>query len=511
MSIDPKRPVIIGVAEYVDRNGPLQNALSPLDMLEHVSRAAIADSGALGDMIGAITDVSAARTFFDSADAYKVPGVAYTNLPRSLANRLGANPRSVTYPHVGGNTPQMQVNHYAERLAAGEGDVVLLAGAEAMRSFNNAQRQGVELSWKDDTGDAPELLGDGRSGVTKHEARHSIGVPISTYPLYENAIGHAAGRSPVEQRDFCGKVFEPFTKVAAQNPYAAFPTARSAEALSTPTPQNRMLSYPYTKLMVAQMYVDQGAAVLMTTYARAKELGVGDDRIVFLHGCADTKEKWYMSDRVDYQTCPAMRVGSQHAFDMAGKSLSDMVHFDLYSCFPAAVEVACAALGLDPFDPRGMTVTGGLPFFGGPGNNYTMHGITSMAVKLRANPSDFGYVTGNGWYLTKHSFGIYSATAPNGPFERQSPASYQGEIDSLQSPAFTETPNGQGTVETYTVIYDKEGPRKAILIGRLNQGNVRFLANSKDPEMMAQMIDAPVIGRPTTVSTGERNNTAIFG
>ncbi|MEM7568528.1 MAG: hypothetical protein AAF337_01910 [Pseudomonadota bacterium] len=270
------------------------------------------------------------------------------------------------------------------------------------------------------------------------------------------------------------------------------------------------MAYPYTKHMVAQMYVDQASAVIMTTYAKAKELGVPETKIIHLHGCADTKEKWHISDRVDYTSCPAMRVGSQHAFDMAGKSAADMALFDLYSCFPSAVEVACDALGLDPFDPRGLTVTGGLPFFGGPGNNYTMHAIATMAQKLRAAPTSYGYVTGNGWYLTKHSFGVYSAQAPDGPFERVSSASYQSDIDTLTSPAFTQTPQGEAAVETYTVVFKKQDPVKALFIGRLNETGARFLATSKDPAVMAQMIDQPVIGRPITVAPGEKANEARF-
>lgn len=510
MSIDPKRPVIIGVAEWTDRDSAPADALSPVDMLETVSRAAAADAGGGQAVIDAITDISVVRTFFDSTPAYQAPGVAYSNLPRSLAKRLGAAPSGLTYPHVGGNTPQYQVNTYAQRLAEGEGDVVLLAGAEAMRTMNNAARQSFELDWVEDTGDTPDVIGDGTPGVNKHEMAHNIGVPVSTYPLYENAIGHHLGRSPAQQRAFCGALFAPFSQVAAQNPYAAFPTIYDAQSLSEPGPGNRMLAYPYTKRMVAQMYVDQAAAVLMTTYARAKELGVPDAKIIHLHGCADTKEKWFISDRVDYHSCPAMRVGSQHAFDMAGKTAADMAFFDLYSCFPSAVEVGCAALGLDPFDPRGMTVTGGLPFFGGPGNNYTMHGIATMAAKLRAKPGSYGYVTGNGWYLTKHSFGIYSAAAPDGPFERAAPATYQSEIDALDSPAFTQTPKGEGVVETYTVVFGKDGPSKAIVIGRQAADNARFLSVSKDPAMLAQMIDAPVIGRPITVHQGEKNTIAAF-
>ena len=156
--------------------------------------------------------------------------------------------------------------------------------------------------------------------------------------------------------------------------------------------------------------VDQGAAVVMTSVGRAKALGIDPARWVYLHGCAEASEKLLVSERVNYYSSPAMRVNGEHALAMAGKTLDDMHLFDLYSCFPSAVELACAALGLDTADPRGLTLTGGLPFFGGPGNNYSMHAIATLLPQLRARPQAFGLITANGGYVSKHATGIYSAT-----------------------------------------------------------------------------------------------------
>src|SRR5690606_18969108 len=103
--------------------------------------------------------------------------------------------------------------------------------------------------------------------------------------------------------------------------------------------------------------------------------------------------------------------------------------FDLYSCFASAVQIGCAELGLSEDDPRGLTVTGGLPYFGGPGNNYVTHSISEMMRRLRANPGKFGMVTANGNYVTKHSFGIYSTEPVQGTWQRENPATLQAELD----------------------------------------------------------------------------------
>lgn len=504
----PSSPVVIGVAQYCDKKSPATEAKSPLEMLEHVAREAIADAVGRdsGDLAGGPDCVAVIRSFSDSSPVFAIPWIKYGNLPKSLAKTLGADPKHLVYPHVGGNTPQYLVNECAERIAKGEMTSALLCGAEALRTVALAQRGGISLDWSDGEEKTYEEWGDGRDGVSPHELKHGIGLPTTTYPLFENALAHHYGRTMEEHRLACGQLLRGLADVADTNVYAACQTELSAEDIVTPAPDNRMIGWPYTKTMCAQMYVDQAAAVLMTSYKHAKDLGVADEKIVFLHGCADTHEKYLVSDRVDYHSCPAMRVGAEQALSMANKTVADMQHFDLYSCFSSAVEVACDALGIAHDDPRGLTVTGGLPFFGGPGNNYTMHGIAEMATRLRENPGDFGFVNGNGWFLTKHSFGIYSTTAPDHEFVRIDPKTYQAEIDAMVSPQLVEEANGDGVIETFSVAYQKSNPALGIIIGRLEDG-ARFLATTADANMLQDLIDSPdVIGRAVRVTHKDGRN-----
>ncbi|MFZ5609528.1 MAG: acetyl-CoA acetyltransferase [Pseudomonadota bacterium] len=509
-SLAPNTPVLVGVAQYGDRDTPPERAPSPLDMLARVACQALQDSHAAGDLSDWIDAIAVVRSFFDSAPAYHIPGVSYGNLPLSLARRLGITPSRYFYPQVGGNTPQWLVNIGAEMIARGEVRALLIAGAEAMRTAKLAREAGLALDWRDEPGGAYEAIGDARPGVSAHEMAHGLGLPVNTYPLFENALGHHYGRTPAAQRHACGALFAPFTEVAAANPLAAFPAVRSAEALATPSAGNRMIAYPYTKALCAQMYVDEAAAVILTSVAEAQKLGVPREKWVFLHGCADTTEKWLVSERIDYHSSPAIKIGGAEALAMAGIGLDEVAAFDLYSCFPSAVEVACDALGLAHDDARGLTVTGGLPFFGGPGNNYTMHAIAAMAGRLRQAPQAYGFVSANGWYLTKHSFGVYSARPPAAPFVRARPASYQGAIDAMPSPPFVEQASGTGKVETYTVVYQKDAPALAIFIARSLDSGARFLATARDPSILAQMIDQPVIGRRLVVTHERGRNQAAF-
>ncbi|HWU81833.1 MAG TPA: acetyl-CoA acetyltransferase, partial [Caulobacter sp.] len=367
-----------------------------------------------------------------------------------------------------------------ERIAEGESDLALVTGAEFLGSLMKRMKGGLGFDgWGDDLDSAPQRIGDPRPGVTKQEAAHGLGYPVNTYPLFENALRARDGRSIEDHQKQLGALFSPFTKVAAANPHAWFPTERSAEDLVTVTDRNRMIGFPYPKYLNAIMEVDQSAAVLIASVRKARELGVPEDRWVFLHGCADASDLWYPLDRQNYHSSPAMRLTGERALEMAGIGLEDLDLIDLYSCFPSAVRIGAEELGLALDDPRGLTVTGGLPYFGGPGNNYALHAIAEMAVKLRERPGAYGLSTANGWFLTKQSVGIYSTKPIEGRWERQSPAVIQSKIEVLPHPEIVERPEGRATIETYTVVHGREGVRMGIVIGRDDQ-NRRFVAQTPD-------------------------------
>jgi acetyl-CoA C-acetyltransferase len=278
----------------------------------------------------------------------------------------------------------------------------------------------------------------------------------------------------------------------------------------TVSDRNRMVGFPYPKLLNAIMEVDQSAGVIVASERKARELGVPEDRWVYLHGCADAADLWFPLDRQDFHSSPAMRLTGQHALEMAQVGLQRIDFIDLYSCFPVAVEIGAEELGLSLDDPRGLTVTGGLPYAGGPGNNYAMHSIATMMGKLRAKPGAYGLVTANGWYLTKQSTGVYSGARPKAPFERQDPGVLQRQIDALPHPAVTETPQGAAKIETYTVVHRREGPFLGIVVGR-DDSDRRFVAHTpNDPETLASLEQGEQVGRGGRVGPAPDGHTNLF-
>ncbi|MEJ0064125.1 MAG: hypothetical protein WDM85_00845 [Caulobacteraceae bacterium] len=282
---------------------------------------------------------------------------------------------------VGGQGPQ-----HLHAIARGEAQTVLLTGSESISTVRHLMTRGETRDWAEQVDGQLEDRGYGDSLLTRDLAVHGARTPIQVYALFENARRAQRGMDRAAYRLEMGRLFAPFTEVAAANPHAMSPEARSAEDLATITPENRLTSDPFPRRMVARDQANQGAALLLTSVGKARALGVPEDRWVYLLGGADVKERTPM-ERQDLAHSPAAALAVRQALDVAGASLADMGAFDLYSCFPIAVFNICDELGLRPDDPRGLTVTGGLPFFGGAGNNYSMHAIASMARWLRRIPA----------------------------------------------------------------------------------------------------------------------------
>lgn len=499
-AIDGRMPVLVGCGDVTDLQTPAEAGRSPYDLIAQAARLALQDCGAAG-IDAAIDTVAMIRSFADTSPRFATKLGTSANPPRSVAKRLGLNAARHIYSYSGGNMPQYLLNLFAEEIAGGRLRAALLCGGEALRTQHGLERVGAAPGvWTEDPGGAPELIGDPRRGWNDHEELHRMRAAIVMYPLFENALRGARGRTIDGHQAHIGALMSRFAAVARDNPLATRREGLSGEQLMTVDAHNRWIGYPYPRLMNANAFIDQSAAVVMTSVATARELGIPRDKWVFLHGCADGHDHWYVSERADLHSSPAIRMASRQALAMAGKTLADIDVIDLYSCFASAVQIGCQEIGLAEDDARGLTVTGGLPFFGGPGNNYVTHSISEMMRRMRARPGAFGLVTANGNYVTKHSFGVYSTVAPQGPWQREAPAVLQAQLDALPKAPFTETPQGAATIETYTVMHGKDGPAFGVVFGRLAATGQRFIANlPDDPAGLWDLQNRDSLGRPGQV------------
>ena len=347
--LDPRMPILVGGGQFTQRTAPkgdYANSLDPVGLLVEAAKRAAIDTGLSEKLWAKVDTVAVVRFTADTGDGGRLVGGQYSNPPRSLAKRLGFQAGQEFYTAVGGNTPQWLVNRTADAIWKGEQTVALLAGSEDLATMIGAMTKGIALNWGEDDGSVPTQIGDMRPGVNAMERAHGMYFPVNVYPLFEQAIRRQKGRSVREHQMALGRLFAPYTEIAAANPYSWFPTARTAEEIATPTESNRYVGFPYTKYLNSVIQVDQSAAVIMTNVATARELGIPEEKWVFLHGGAEANDIWNVSERVNYHSSLAIRTIGQKALAQDGKTIADIDVFDIYSCFPSAVEIGCQELGI---------------------------------------------------------------------------------------------------------------------------------------------------------------------
>ena len=484
--VDPRTPVLIGAGQLSNRVDQGAEVLEPVDLIVEALRRAGEDTGA-GD---------AALTGADAVHTVGLLSWRYRNPAALVGERLGATPRATSVTGMGGNGPQSLVNLTCLAIQRGEADLVLLGGAEAWRSRMGARSAGAELDWtvqSEDVPEAPRSIPEVPMSSPGEQARGLV-MPVQVYPLFEQAHRVVLGRDLDEHLVAMSELWARFSEVASTNPHAWIQQAFTPDEIRTPTPDNRMIGFPYTKRLNSNNAVEQGAAVILCSAERAEALGVPRDRWVFPHSGTDAHDHYFVSERDDLGRSPAMRVAGRASLELAGAGVDDLAHIDLYSCFPSAVEISAYELGISTDRP--LTVTGGLSFAGGPWNNYVMHSIAAMAGRLRDEPGSLGLISANGGFITKHAFGVYGTEPPATPFRH---ADVQAEVDALPKRELCQEPDGEVTIETWTAMHDRGGtPETGIVVGLLDDGR-RAIGTTHEADQLKALVTEDVAGRRARV------------
>jgi acetyl-CoA C-acetyltransferase len=464
--MDPRTPVLVG---YGQVNQHDENpAVEPVDLMVAAARAA-ADPRVL-EAVESVQVVSLLSW------RYRDPGLL-------VAQRIRAAGAATRYTGVGGNVPQSLVNQACLDIQAGRTDVVLITGAETWRTRARVRAGGARPDWTRQDEDVPLAAGadEGVPLAGPADLRINLDRPAYVYPMFEQALRIASGESSDDHRRRIGELWSQFSAVAATNSHAWSREPVSGDEIWQPGAGNRMISWPYTKLMNSNNMVDQGAALVLTSVEKATYLQIPTDTWVFPYAGTDAHDTYAISERAEFHSSPAIRIAGRRALELADAHIDDVELIDLYSCFPSAVQVAANELGLPLGDAdRPLTVTGGLTFAGGPWNNYVTHSIATMAERLVANPGRRGLISANGGYLTKHSFGVYGTEPPSHEFRWED---VQAAVDREPTRAAVIEWSGVGTVESWTTPFSRDGiPEKAFLAVRTPEDARALAVIPKDVE-----------------------------
>ena len=492
---DRQVPVLVGIGQLVNRDRTQPG--EPWKYMVQCALKAEEDTG-VHDILSSIDNLSMVNVISRN----------YLNEPLRIATALNANPRDVVTTPIGATAPQSLLNRLCGRISTGESNIGLICGGEAFytRGIGAESLQGKTHG---ETRTKFTLFGDLREPVSNLEASYGLFLPAVVYPLFANAYRHYHDLSLNEYILQSGQLCEKYSRTAAQNDVAWFRDSKTAEQISTVTADNRMAHYPFTKYMNAIMNVDQAAALLVMSEMEANRLGISDERRIYLVGCSDASEKWHISNRLNYYSAPGLKIAYDNALAQAELSTPDIDYWDLYNCFPVAAQIALKTFQL-PADTN-PTITGGLPYFGGAGNNYSLHSICAMVQKLRAEPEKTGVVQSVTWYMSKYAIGIYSGTRPE-KFQRRDPSEYMYDIDKLYPdvPVLTNQA-GRFEIETYTTTLNREGvPQSAVIIAKDQNGARLFALNDTDPQLIEEMMQKEPIGKTALIRIDPTTGRQVF-
>ena len=475
MSTQGRTPVIVGVAQVVQRPGelPLTQARGPIELMVEAARLAAADAGA-GSLLSRIGFVGVAGGWF----RYQNPG-------QLVGAEFGCSSSATALTAISGTGPQDLVGVASQRIAAGDLDVALIVGGEARWSHQRLSRAEQQPHWDTRPGTGTPESMSGFPESRRDENAVFKGAPAA-YALFEDRVRVSLGEGIEEHRTRIAGLWEHYSEVAANNPYAWDRTPHSAEAIREASPSNRMIAFPYTKAMVANNTVDMSTAIIVCSLDAAAAAGVPRDRMVFPHVVTSGHETWLIAERRELDGSPALTAAARAAFAHAHMDIDDVDHIDLYACFPSIAQMSSAALGVGP--GRDLTVTGGLGFAGAPVGNAVGHSIAAMVERVRSG--GIGLVHGNGGLATKHSFALYS-TEPPAHFAR---IDVQDTVDLQPREPLALDFAGDVTIEAATLIHDRESASH-VIAAVLDSTGARGFAKNTSVDVFAELTSVGLVGR----------------
>lgn len=499
---DRQAPVLIAVGEASGRSLGLEWP-SPVDLASGAVKAALKDScsdDVAAKLMDSIDCLLATRLFYDSGVGHQYGSP--DNLPDAIAQASGLNPAQLVYGDVGGQSPQKYVNELAVQLYEGKIKAAVICGAESVGTVKRAKKAGHELDWNQPS-DRDFI--DKRSDfavLTMYEIRHGIISMPMAYGLLENARRKRLDMDRDSYAADMAKLWSAFSGLASSREHAQFAKHWSAEELLNDGGGNYRLNDPYRRWMVAQDAVALGGAVIMTTAGHAADLGIAEDRMIYLHSGADSSVP-VISEQIDLSRSEAIEWAVTKALDLAEMQAGDIGPIDIYSCFPVAVSLAIEALNQPERSLSSYTLTGGLSFFGGPGNSYSTHAIVALVQALRKDGSKPGMISANGGVINKESVGIYAAQPVTGGWSPDRIAAPNTlPPDEGTKPAHFAS--GNGVIKSYVVPYAKDVPGNAT-VWMEDESGIPCIGLLEDTPADVDLIGAGVV----ITSDGKRNHAVL--
>jgi acetyl-CoA C-acetyltransferase len=486
-AVGPSRPVLVGIGVRNQREEDHRRALEPLDLMLQATQAAAADA------VGS----ERAAALLRQVQQIAVPKGRwrYRNPGGEIARSIGAERARTVLANVG-VLQQTLIGSACQAISEGEIDLAVVTGADAGFRMARARQQGERAAERQQEDEPHVLLQAEEELLHPAELAAGIRMPVALYAMVESAWRASQGWTVEEHRNRLATMLERFSQIAAESPDAWRRKPVDAAQIREPSASNPMQAFPYTRLHCTSWNVDQASALILCSQARAESLGIPSHRCVHALSSSESNHMVAVSAREDLASSGATRVAGSAALELAGLQSGDIDLWDLYSCFPIATSTFAQVLGIPA--GRDLTVTGGMPFAGGPFNNYVLQATCRLAARLRQGGGANGVVSSVSGILTKQGFGAWGMQPASTAFQSVDVTGIVRQGTSVRHVLLEHT--GAARIAGYTVSYDTEGMRALILAD--TETGARLLASSTDPALCAAMQRDEFCGREVSVESG---------
>jgi acetyl-CoA C-acetyltransferase len=487
----PNTPVIVGIGFAKEPSPDPTQCAEPWQLMVRAVREAAVDAGS-EVLLAQLESISVPQGMW----TYRNPG-------RLVAEALGC-PKARSILSDLGVLQLSLLSDLCRAVAAGEQHIGVLVGGEAKFRELRASITGQSVTNLEQPEDTPPPDIHHTSSdpwASDLESRAGLSSPVELFAIMESALRHAEDLDVARHRDRLAQLYSRFSEVAAGNPHAWRRDPLDQQAIRDPSPKNAMLAFPYTKRHSSQWNVNQAVAILVCSAARAAQLGLAPDGWIFPLAAAQSKHVVPLAQQRRLHTHPGTVLSGERALALAGVSAGDVDAAELYSCFPAAIRSFARDLKVP--ETCAWTVTGGMPFAGGPYNSFSLEGVARMVEVLR------GSETGDG---SKRQIGLVSNLS--GIFGKQAcalfsnfpnPDGYRFE-DVTAVVAARDRPLpldgehvGPATVVGYTVVFAGAEPSHAIAICD-TPGGGRTVVRGEDRGLLESMMREEFCGRVVQVA-----------
>lgn len=462
-------PIIVGIGIKSQKESDPTLADTAVQLMIAAVKTAAEDAGS--------------SKLLEECDTIMVPhGLwSYSDPARLIAREVGAHKSSTLLAEVGVLQTTL-LGEAAKRIANKEAEVVVVTGGEARYRSLMGEINGLELDDTAQENEAPdELLKPQADMWLKAESNAGLGMPVGYYAILEIARRHALDQNVEEHRDYLGNLYSHFADIAMKNPHAWKQEAVTADEIRNPSGKNTMLAFPYTKKHNTSWNVDQSSALIFCSVEKAEALNIPRSQWIFPRAIVESNHMNCVSQNADLSRSIGADIAAQRTLEAACMKVSDLDYIDLYSCFPIAVQSYADALHVEP--TQEYTFTGGMPFAGGPLNNYVLQSTCRLVELLRAKPDSSGLVSAVSGMLTKQAFGILSTLPPESGFVfddvTEQVAEKNPPLEVLESYI------GDATIASYTVLYERGTPWRLAAICDTPHRQ-RVVAVNEEQDIMAR-------------------------